>query len=53
MGMLEIIFILAVLYFVGWRGRNKLKTGKYSRERQRKRYLETGNRRYLSDRDLD
>ena len=51
--MFEIIFLLAVLYFVGWRGRNKLKTGKYSRERQRKRYLETGNRRYLRDRNLD
>lgn len=51
--MLEVIFILAVLYFVGWRGRNKVRTGNYSRERQRKRYLETGNRRYLSDRDLD
>ena len=34
--MFEILIVLVALFIIGWRGRNKTDTGKYSRERQLK-----------------
>ena len=34
--MFEILIVLVALFIIGWRGRNKPDTGKYSRERQLK-----------------
>ncbi len=53
MVMFEGLIILVALFIIGWRGRNKPDTGKYSRERQLKKYYETGKKRYLYDRDYD
>ena len=51
--MFEGLIILVALFIIGWRGRNKPDTGNYSRERQLKKYYETGKKRYLYDRDYD
>lgn len=51
--MFEGLIILVALFIIGWRGRNKPDTGKYSRERQLKKYYKTGKKRYLYDRDYD
>ena len=54
--MFEIIgtfIVLTILFFVTGGHKNKPTTGKYSKERQYKKFLETGNRNYLVDRDLD
>jgi hypothetical protein len=56
MVMFEIIgtfVVLTILFFVTGGHKKNPNVGKYSRERQRKRFRETGNRRYLCDRDLD
>ena len=56
MVMFEIIgtfIVLTILFFVTGGHKKNPNVGKYSRERQRKRFRETGNRRYLCDRDLD
>ena len=53
MVMFEFLFVLVAIFIIYWRGRNKPDTGKYSRERQLKKYYETGNERYLYDRDYD
>lgn len=34
--MFEVLIVLVALFIIGWRGRNKPDTGKYSRERQLK-----------------
>ena len=55
MVMFEIIgtfIVLTILFFVTG-GHKRRNVGKYSEERQRKRFRETGNKRYLYDRDYD
>jgi hypothetical protein len=56
MVMFEIIgtfVVLTILFFVTGGHKKKTNVGKYSEERQYKKFLETGNRNYLVDRDLD
>ena len=53
--MFEIIgtfVVLTILFFVT-EGHKRRNVGKYSEERQYKRYLETGDKRYLWDLNLD
>ena len=45
--------VLTILFFVTGGHKRNPNVGKYSRERQMKRYKETGNKRYLYDRDYD
>ena len=56
MVMFEIIgtfVVLTILFFVTGGHKKNPNVGKYSEERQYKKFLETGNRNYLVDRDLD
>ena len=56
MVMFEIIgtfIVLTILFFVTGGHKSKPNVGKYSRERQLKKYYETGKKRYLYDRDYD
>ena len=56
MVMFEIIgtfIVLTILFFVTGGHKANPNVGKYSEERQRKGFRQTGNRRYLCDRDLD
>ena len=53
MVMFELIGIIIFLIIANHYGKKIPKTGKYSEERQRKRFRETGNKRYLYDRDYD
>lgn len=51
--MFELIGIIIFLIIANYYGKKIPKTGKYSEERQLKKYYETGNKRYLYDRDYD
>lgn len=56
MVMFEIIgtfIVLTILFFVTGGHKANPNAGKYSRERQLKKYYETGKKRYLYDRDYD
>ena len=53
MVMFKLIGIIIFLIIANHYGKKIPKTGKYSEERQRKRFRETGNKRYLYDRDYD
>ena len=51
--MFELIGIIIFLIIANHYGKKIPDTGKYSRERQLKKYYETGKIRYLYDRDYD
>ena len=54
--MFEIIgtfVVLTILFFVTGGHKNKPTTGKYSKESQYKKFLETGNKKYLVNRNYD
>ena len=53
MVMFELIGIIIFLIIANHYGKKIPKTGKYSEERQYKRYLETGDKRYLWNLNLD
>ena len=53
MVMFELIGIIIFLIIANHYGKKIPDTGKYSRERQLKKYYETGKIRYLYDRDYD
>lgn len=56
MVMFELIgtfIVLTILFFVTGGHKNKPTTGKYSKERQYKKFLETGNKNYLVNRNYD